>query len=502
MSTKVDTLAKRCYFINVYKKKGIYGKIKNGLSHIATMTGIYTNRLNKLEKLLQVQTGMILSREAAIQNMVLTTDDYVDDPGRYSGNKYKTYNSAVTEIKKKYICAADWGVTMTGPVIDFRASLISGGDIEVETMEGYDERDNGWVDAFLDTSGLKDYRMLGMTVATEMEGRLLWKIKYDKNYEWYDEFDKKDKTGMVRAIPILWVDERYEVTKDEFGDAEEIVFSDTTKGKLKKGEFIYRKFGGLPSDLNNPVPKVWRCLDQIETVEKVLRDSRQINHLFAGPRPHFECETYEEAVRMEALIRQTKNWKLGAIFAHTGKFLYTQPDVTHSNVLTKEFYTNVQVISAVTGLPVHWLSLVDLMSNRSTADDLGDVTELAVSKERQTITSAMNELLKKAAIMQSESTAKTKIDYTKFKLKLNIITDEQWRHLKDIFMPAAEKRLIPKIEFLRKVPGIDADKAYELLDGELKKDAAFMFKEPENEEIEDVDDEENVDESSQKIKEI
>ena len=140
-------------------------------------------------------------------------------------------------------------------------------------------------------------------------------------------------------------------------------------------------------------------------------------------------------------------------------------------------FSGVQVISSIVGIPVHWLALVDLMSNRSTAEDLGDMTELAVSTERQIITSALNELIKKAAIMQADKSGLSGVDYSAFQLSLSIISDEQWRHLKDIYIPAAEKRLLPVKQLLDKMPGIDAGEALRELQEQNKENAAFMFKE-------------------------
>ena len=459
---------------------GIASKLKNSFRYLKATTGYYERRIEKQNKLLDVSSKWILGYERAIQNTQILISDYSDENKTYTGNSYKDYGTATEEIASRYTCEADWGVAFTGPIIDIRAALISGEKINVKKVEKKEKQgkdsDAEWLDEFLNANGLNDYRFMEMVTSTDLEGRLLWQLEYDKDYEWTTA-NNGSKVGMVRVVPRLWLDDEYTVDEGKYGNAESITFGDTDKQALKEEEFVYRKFGGLMGKLNDPVQKVWRTLTYAETAEKCLRDLRQINHLYAGPRPIFMCRDGEHVKVVLNQLAKNPNWKLGVPFVTDAEFSYVQPDLTHVTALIKEFYVNVQVISSIVGIPVHWLALVDLMSNRSTAEDLGDMTELAVSTERQIITSALNELIKKAAIMQADKSGLSGVDYSAFQLSLSIISDEQWRHLKDIYIPAAEKRLLPVKQLLDKMPGIDAGEALKELQEQNKENAAFMFKE-------------------------
>jgi hypothetical protein len=459
---------------------GIAQRIKNGHRYLKTLTGAYERRIEKQDKLLDVSSGWLLGYERYIQNAQILISDYTDTERTYTGNSYKDYGTATNEIADRYTCRADWGVSLTGPIIDIRSALISGDKINVKKIETenkkIDENHVSWLDEILEVNGLNDYRFMEMVTSTDIEGRLLWQLEYDDKHEWTTK-NNGSKIGIVRVIPHLYQDDNYTVKAGAYGNAEEIKFSDTNKQSLKEEEFVYRKFGGLMGKLNDPVQKVWRTLTYVETAEKCLRDLRQINHLYAGPRPVFVCDSPEEVKKVLEQLAKNPNWKLGVPFVTTAEFKYVQPDLTHVMAMVKEFYTNVQIVSSIVGIPVHWLALVDLMSNRSTAEDLGDFTELAVSTERQIITSALNELIKKAAIMQAEKSKQTAVDYSVFELSLSVITDEQWRHLKDVYIPAAEKKLLPVKQLLDKIPGIDAVEALKEIKEQNRESAAFMFKE-------------------------
>jgi hypothetical protein len=466
-----------------------FSKIKAAAAYLKTITRIYQNRIKIQDKLLETSAKWISGYEAAIQNSQILISDYSAPEGKYTGNEYKDYDTATKEIENRYTCKADWGTAFTGPIVDIRSALISGDRINVKVKENARPGDSEWLDEFLDLSGLNDYQLMEMVTSTQIEGRLLWKLEYDPEHEWKMK-ENGTRTGMVRAIPILWLEDKYEVKTDKYKQPETIEFSDEGQKDLNKDEFVYRKFGGIMNKVNDPVQKVWRTLAYVEAAEKCLRDLREINHLYASPRPVFKCKDLDEVKKVLEQLRLNPNWKTNAPFITTAEFSYVQPDLTHVMALVKEFYTNIQVVSTITGIPVHWLALVDLMSNRSTADDLGDITELAVSTERQIITSALRELVKKAAAMQYDKAKLTQVDHTVFDISLSIITDEQWRHLKEIYLPAAEKKLLPVKQLLDKMPNIDAEAALEELTEQNKSDAAFTFQEPGGGHDEDLEEDE------------
>ena len=474
-------------------KANVFNKIKDKLRYINVISGAYKRRLKDQERLLSESLGWITinaKKLESIQNMQVLMGDTSGIDKTYTGNSWKTYEAATSEIKDRYTCAADWGVSITGPIVDIRASLISGDKVNVK-KDKENEKDGDWIDEFLKVNGIGDYRLMEMVTSTEIEGRLLWTLRFDKDHEWTSGTTKK--MGMVKVTPVLWINDKYDVEVDDSNIPDKIVFADNEKQDIESDKFVYRKFGGLMGDVNEPVQKVWRTLTYSEAAEKCLRDLRGINKLYASPRPVFKCKDKEEVKLVLDWLAKNPNWKIGMPFVTSAEFSYVQPNIDHVLMLIKEYYINIQAISAITGIPVHWLSLVDLMSNRATADDLGDITELAVSTERQVVTSALNELVKKAAILQTEETKQTAIDYSSFEISLSVITDEHWKRLKDTWMPAAIAKLIPTKIFLDKLPDVDAEEAYSDLEKQNREDAAYMFKEdttpPDEENVEEDKDE-------------
>ncbi|GAH41096.1 unnamed protein product, partial [marine sediment metagenome] len=94
-----------------------------------------------------------------------------------------------------------------------------------------------------------------------------------------------------------------------------------------------------------------------------------------------------------------KNFKLKKVLAGTAKMSFIKLDAGGIDSIEKEIVSLVKLISGNTGIPVHFLGFVDLMSNRATAEDLINMINAATTKERQTWIGAYEEVIKKAMDM-------------------------------------------------------------------------------------------------------
>jgi len=478
----------------IYTDMGLFDALKiNNKSKVKIE--FLESQLEKIEKQKAKADRRIINQAAAlqrVQNIRIDLDTASNVTGKaFTGNNYKSYEQAITAIKSKYCCTADWGVLLTGVIIDLRTALIQGGEIEITTRKSGDKEDKptefetAWVEEFMKYNKLNDYQAFEIIKMPEMEGRLLLKIEFDREYEW--RFNGKLQKGMMAVIPHSYSDSPYTVTTNKFKKPDGIVFADQYQQDfLDEREFVYRKFGGMVNDYNNPVMRIWRCLTNIENVDKAIRDLRKINHIFAAPKIYVSVS---ESGDVDEMVKQVnENWKAATISVLTGDLKCLQVDVQHVHVLIKEAYFNIQEIGSVTGLPVHWLSLVDLMSNRSTAEALGDVTDMAVSTERKIIFDGFNELLRKSIDMYNSERQMTKIANDMFEIKPNIISEEQWKHLKEVFVELTKNNKFPLHELYKLIPGVNADEVYKAFIEELSKDYEnkyVNFSEPDTDENDD-----------------
>jgi len=398
-----------------------------------------------------------------VKDSILALTDAV---AGYAKNPYPTYQSAVVEINRKYIGTADWGVLQTGSIIDLRAAFIIGDGVTITDKEPGDEpsAELEWVEGFFKYNDLDREVVQEFAKEAEIEGKIALKLAVEEDREEDEEVDEKDKKWKVSVRFISWLDKKYEVTTNpnDYLDYQKLAWKETgtTKAEtLEAKEFVYKKFGGRIMNPNEAAPKIMKCLPQIEGFDRALWDWRNINHIFAGPVLYAKCEDKAEVDLMLNAF-DDKNFKLKKILAGTAEMSFIKLDTGGTSSLEKEIADLAKVISGNTGVPVHWLGFVDLMSNRATAEDLINMINGATTKERQTWIGAYEEVIKKAMVMWNNAAEKgmskeKQLDPDKIKVDIPIITKMHYDRLEKIFLPAVIAGKISDEAFLAMIPGLD-----------------------------------------------
>ena len=399
----------------------------------------------------------------------LVTDSILaltDAVAGYAKNPYPTYQSAVAEINRKYVGMADWGVLQTGSIIDLRAAFIIGDGVTITDKEPEEKpsAELEWVEGFFKYNDLDREVVQEFAKEAEIEGKIALKLAIEEDKEEDEEVDEKDKKWRVSVRFISWLDKKYEITTNpsDYLDYQKLAWKETgaTKAEtLEAKEFVYKKFGGRIMNPNEAAPKIMKCLPQIEGFDRALWDWRNINHIFAGPVLYAKCEDKAEVDLMLTAF-DDKNFKLKKILAGTAEMAFIKLDVGGVDSLEKEIADLAKVISGNTGVPVHWLGFVDLMSNRATAEDLINMINGATTKERQTWIGAYEEVIKKAMIMWNNAAEKgmskeKQLDPDKIKVDIPIITKMHYDRLEKIFLPAVIAGKISDEAFLAMIPGLD-----------------------------------------------
>ena len=394
----------------------------------------------------------------------------------YAGNAYKSYENAVTEIASKYKCEADWGSLQTRTVIDLRAAFILGNGIQVtHTTEtrAEAERELKFVEDFRSFNDLDGELDQEMAKEAEIEGKIAIRLFSDPEpyLEW---------PGMVTARYISWLSRKYKVE----ADANDYLWykrltwnagATYAAGNVPEEEFVYAKFGGRINDPNDAQPKIQACLTVIERLDKALRDLRDINHLFAAPTPVFKCADGQEVTAVQAYIEKT-NWKIGKALVQRAEFSLVTPDVGSIDILIKEIELCVKMVSGVTGIPLHYLGLLDLLHNRATGDNTRELIMAATARERNTWIGVYEELFAKAmelwnATHAAQKSEGARLDPAHVKVVIPQVTEEHWAHIKDVLIPAAAASIISAEHVASQIPGVDLEAEAELREEREAKEA-------------------------------
>lgn len=385
---------------------------------------------------------------------------------------YTCDKAAVKELVCKYEGKSLLGKTQVRNIVDVRSAFIIGQGIKlienekpeldeegvakkVEKTPGKVSREMEWARQFVEDNNLDEEMPQELAKEAELEGRILLRIIKDE-----------DKECKVRFQFLAWSVYQYVVKSatDNYDDYESVTYKDPTPGKsseeitLKKGEFVYRKFAGRLSKVNEAMPKVAMVLGPVEDIDRCLNDWRTMNHLFASPTPYFECEKGTDIKTFIKNIEAT-NWKIGKVFAGSAKFTLVSMTAGAQESLYKEIETKAKIVSGMTGVPVHFLGYPDLMSNRSTSTDLFEFINASVNRERKIWQGFYQELFDVAAVVAGKDLKKGKV-----KAQILVLTEAQLRLLSEVWLPIYTSGAISLDYFLSKIPDLDPEKEKEIIE--------------------------------------
>lgn len=419
-------------------------------------------KIQSLETKVDRQTESMKTQSLLIDDLLTARERA--DAGRFRGNEYTSYESAIPEIVAKYNATADWGVIQTGNIIDLRAAFIIGQGINIVDKttgpENSAEREIKWTEQFLEYNGLDEVTAIQFATEAEIEGKFLGRMMLEKVDKTIDE---NERMASIRFIS--WAKRKYKIKTDQedYTKYESVSYRGKSSGPykwkaaiLKPPDFVYIKFGGRIDEPNKTQPRVMKCLTQIDYLDKALRDLREVNRLFAGPTPYFKAATKEEAESIMAQIAKNPNFRIGKAISATAEFSFVAPDVSGVDNLINEIITLIKIISGTTGVPIHFLGLLDLLKNRATGENTRELMIAGTTKERAAWQGGFYEMIAKGMNKYNKDVQKTVLDPRKIGIKLPVYTQEQWDHLEKVLIPAAALNIITK-EFVRdQIPGIDS----------------------------------------------
>ena len=414
-----------------------------------------TNIIPGVRKVAALETEV--KRLRSIQENMLVAGD-TEQQAKYKGNSYQSYDKAVTEISRKYQGIADWGILQTGNVIDLRAAFIIGQGLKLTAKTEDADDEMAFAQKFIEDNGLDHELAQDLAKEAEIEGKMLIKLFAESAVDLNDETKKRTKI-MIRWVSYTQTKYKIETDKNDYAKIEKATWKEEGKSAetLEPPVFVYKKFGGRLNMPNDAMPRVGKCLTQIDNLDKALRDWREINKLYAAPVPDFECATAEEAKACNEWLEKT-NWKIGKAFAHTGKFSYKQPDASGQQAIENEIITLMKMISGTTGVPIHFLGAPELTTKYGAANEsLLELIEASTSKEREIWKGGYQELITKAMLMWNAESQMTPLDPTKVGVELVRITQAQWDRVQWVYLPMFLGGALTLSGLLEQVPGFDVE---------------------------------------------
>jgi hypothetical protein len=426
------------------------------------------------------KTKLLLEKYEGLQkqNKTLTTTSqvlmeeiqsyHIND--RNKRNPYNTRKAMITEIGKKFHGIADCGNIIAQRVINLRVAFsvpnrlflmqnpnFKGSDEEVKKCKEY-------LNSFMEFNGLDTNLPKDLAKEGELEGQVLVK------YVW----DSKRKVAEIEYYP--WSEIGY-ITKTEPGNTVKLANRRRKiTGSVEGKEFTmdsdgYNSFIAFNDKLFKDIgyPTLGPILKTIENIEADMWAWRNLNHLFAHPTPHFKCENKESADAINNLL-QTLGWKIGNAIATSSDFTLVGPTGQEATMLMNAVTTSAKIISAHTGIGIHFLGFANVMSNRATADSMGEPTEIVLHAEISSWRAFYKDMFKKVIRMRNTKLNGNLSEDAVIPV-LVPLTDRQWQVVREIYGPLAEKGLISKDTLWSRIPDVDPDAEREKLEEQEKKSA-------------------------------
>lgn len=371
-------------------------------------------------------------------------------------NRDRPYRSAIAqraEVRGKYQGVSVYGGNMLCQrLVDLRVAFsvpnrlflvkndkVKASDAEVKEAKNF-------LNEFMARNLLDSSLPRDLAKESELDGQVLTRLVWER----------ASKVPIIKYYPIGSVG--YKIgALDKYGVKPELTAEFKINGKdikLQDDTFTFIAFHDTLT-LYKGYPTCGAILKTLENIDADLLDWRKLNHLFAHPTPHFKCESQEEAIAINDMIKTT-GWHVGTAIATNADFQLKGTTGVESNLLMLSIQTNAKIISGHTGVGIHFLGFSNVMSNRATAESLGEPTEVALHAEIASWHAFYSDLLNKAIRMRNGKLNKP-IREGLIIAKIVPLTDRQWRTIKEIYMPAAEKGLISQDTFLDMIPGVDTD---------------------------------------------
>jgi len=387
-------------------------------------------------------------------------------PGMF--NSYSTYESQVRATYEKYNAFTDFGSQQTRAVVDVRSAFISGEGLSVSCKN---EATSKWIEDFLDKQKLNGSVFVSAVKSSEIVGQVLFSLDYVKASDTEEDCIRVRRLKYSHESPfrVKYADKMF---SDEIEEVQ--VKRDGRWAPIGIDNYIYARTGGDDSNLYMPTTRVGAVLTDIDNYDRALKDIRRNNFIYARVTPTFEVASEAEAKNLKLWLQKIQ-WKVGTAFIGKAKFSYQSPGTSAYQNLESEMTATIKTISATTGVPVHWLGFVDLMSNRATATSLYESVKNATVSERTVWQETMYDLITKAQELYIDSGGNLTLDKD-FEVKLPLINYGDFAERVNGLSKAYSDDAISIDDYRNELPNIDPLKTAKAVEAEKEEQQKELVK--------------------------
>jgi hypothetical protein len=417
---------------------------------------------------------MIRERKIRLQALEEGAHDILTPPVAYSGstsevvnkNNYKTYAAQVNGAYAMYNCEKDYGVELTQGLVGFRTGVIAGEGLSVNSKN---KKKLDFVEEFLEYNKLHGSMLMDVVTTGELEGKNLLLLKDGKS-----RIDKDKK--VIKVSPFSWYINKYNVHMEpkDTDLIKNITYKDKKEASgestILPDKAVYVRLGSMQTyDVNRTPNRLHAVLTQIENCSRAGFDLRENTHLYGKWTPTWKTQTIQEAKAINNDI-ESLNWEPGTGYAGTADFKYAEPGGGASDAIKHDMLTSLKYISLTMGIPIHFLSWPELMSNRATADALYEVVVISTKRDRLIWEESFKELINKACVLAvDEGIADNAILKGDIQVKLPIVSMALLKQLIEVWYPLLTDNIISEFTFRNMLPGINPIEEVKLVDKEKEK---------------------------------
>ncbi len=407
----------------------------------------------EIEALDEAQRGDILNPSVAAS---------IQSGGNIRGNNYTSYSSQVTATYNMYNAESEYGAATLRGIVDTRVAFIGGEGISF-TAEKKESLE--YIEKFIKGNELDGSLLLDMITTGEMEGKNLAILLKDTAEE------------LIKVREFSWYINNYTVNVDKNDNRKITGFkvkkktSDAKDITIPVDKSVYVRLGGSPDKINETTNRIHTALTQVENYDRALYDLRANNHLFAKITPFFKTDNQQAAKSINNAI-SAGDWTPGRGYAGSAEFSMVGPPTGALEAIKGEMLLNLKMIASVVGIPVHWMSWPELMSNRATAENLLEVVSAATKKARLVWEEAIYKLIRRSMDMAvAAGFEKPSIVSDDFTIKLPLISLANLKQLIETWFPLYQDGVISMATLRNNVPGIDPEEERRKLQEEAEERA-------------------------------
>lgn len=380
-------------------------------------------------------------------------------------NNYRTYPAMVNAAYNMFESRSEYGSEIFRGVVETRIALVGGEGLSVIAKN---EKTQDWIDSFLKINKLAGSRLLNHIQTGELEGRDLLLLN----------LGKYNGKPYVAVSNFSWFKNNYSVEKiDTYDGIKEIKYKkvdkdgNTKEVSLPLDRTIYVQIGGTDMYPNEPVGRIHCILTDCENFSRAKYDLRKNGFLFGRVTPTWKMDYQDPGSSAEsAAIKNALNsfeWEPGAGYAGTAEFNYKTPGSGAHDLLLSDMLTSLRNIATTTGIPIHFLSHPELMSNRATAENLLEMVNLSTKRDRLCWEESWTETIEKAMNYAVDSGMETSEILGEFEVKLPLISLATLKNLIEVWFPLVGD-VVSMGTFRNMLPGIDPSQEKKNIEAEKK----------------------------------